>query len=258
MSRAPPQRTMEKNRDIRSQIAGTNIPRWERIASVLLGSGLAGAGIARIAGVRAKERGLVGGALLGVLGVVLVGRGLAGKSGLYRMRSIRKGIHVHRAITIQCTPQEIYELWRDLRNLPRFMEHVKSIEVESDRVSRWRVEEGPKTLEWRAEITEDTPGRRLRWRSLPGGDIDHEGVLDVYEAPGGRGSVVEVRMHYRPPGGLVVMGMLSGVLGKLPGLQLAEELARLRMLIETGELATGARNPGELEANEKIYAAMEV
>lgn len=251
-------RTMDSNRDIRSRIVGINVPRWERIASVVLGGGLAGVGIARVAGVRRSERGIASGVALGILGIALLGRGLSGRSGLYRMRAVRKGIEVRRAVTIQCTPREVYELWRDLRNLPRFMEHVKSIEIETDRVSRWRVAEGPKTLEWRAEITEDTPGRRLRWRTLPGSDIEHEGVLDVYEAPGGRGTVVEVRMRYRPPGGLVVMGMLNGILRKLPGLQLAEELARLRMLIETGELATGARNPGELKAAEKVYPAMGV
>lgn len=249
---------MESNRDIRSRIVGVNIPRWERIASAFVGGGLAGWGITRIAGIGMKERSVVSGTLLTFAGALLLERSISGRSGLYRMRSIRKGISVRRAITIQCTPQEVYELWRDLRNLPRFMEHVKSIEVVSDKVSRWRVEEGPKVLEWEAEITEDTPGRRLRWRSRPGGDIDHEGMLDVYPAPGGRGTVVEVRMRYRPPGGLLVMGMLGGVLRKLPGLQLAEELARLRMLLETGELATGARNPGELRAGEKVISAMGV
>ena len=138
------------------------------------------------------------------------------------------------------------------------MEHVKSVEIENERISRWVIQEGPKTLSWRAEITEDTPGRRLRWRTLPGAAIDNEGVVDLYEATGGRGTVVEVRMRYKPPGGLFVMGLFSGVLRRLPGLQLAEELSRLRMLIETGELATGARNPGELEPKEKVFSAMEV
>ena len=244
-----------ESKDIRSRIVGTNVPGWERIASVLIGGGLAGFGIARIAGIGMKQRGILSGALVTALGAGFLERGVSGRCGIYRMRSIRKGIEVRRAVTIQCTPHEVYELWRDLRNLPRFMHHVKSIEIVSDKISRWTVQEGPKTLEWQAEITEDTPGRRLRWSSLPGSDIEHEGVLDLYEAPGGRGTVVEVRMRYVPPGGLFVMGMLSGVLRKLPGLQLAEELARLRMLIETGELATGARNPSELEAKEKVGTA---
>ena len=246
---------MEKDRVIRSRIVGINVPRWERIASVIAGAGLAGLGASRFV---AKDRGIASGSLLAALGGALLVRGATGRCGVYRMRAVKKGVEVRRSVTIQCSPQEVYELWRDLRNLPRFMEHVKSVEVLSSTLSRWRVEEGPKVLEWEAEITEDTPGRRLRWSSLPGGDIEHEGVLDIYEAPHGRGTVVEVRMRYVPPGGRFVMGMLNGVLRKLPGLQLTEELARLRMLLETGELATGARNPAELDAGEKVFTAMGV
>src|SRR5690606_14581750 len=140
----------------------------------------------------------------------------------------------------------------------RFMGHVARVELESDRVSRWVIEQGPKTLEWRAEIVEDNPGRRLRWRSLDGSDIEHEGTLDLVEAPGGRGTIVDVRMRYWPPGGLPVAGILFHPLRELPGLQLAEELARLRMLVETGELATGASNPGDLSLDEKVHTAMGV
>lgn len=249
---------MEKDRDIRSRIVGINVPRWERLASVVIGGGLAAAAARQIAGIGRKHRAIGSGTALGALGLGFLVRGVTGRCGLYRMRAVRKGIEIRRAITIQCSPQEVYELWRNLANLPRFMHHVQAVEVLGSTLSRWTVQEGPTTLEWQAEITEDTPGRRLRWSSLPGGDIEHEGVLDVYPAPGDRGTVVEVRMRYKPPGGLLVMGPLSGFLRKLPGLQLGEELARLRMLIETGELATGARNPGELEPSEKVFTAMGV
>lgn len=244
-----PKHIMERNRDLRTHLVGTNVPRWERVASVVVGGGLAGIGLARRS---------LGGAVVAAIGAGLVVRGVTGHCGLYRMRAVRKGVQFRRAVTIQATPQEIYELWRDLRNLPRFMGHVARVELESDRVSRWVIEQGPKTLEWRAEIVEDNPGRRLRWRSLDGSDIEHEGTLDLVEAPGGRGTIVDVRMRYWPPGGLPVAGILFHPLRELPGLQLAEELARLRMLVETGELATGASNPGDLSLDEKVHTAMGV
>ncbi|MGE5186181.1 MAG: SRPBCC family protein [Acidobacteriota bacterium] len=234
------------NDPLRSRLVGVNVPGYERIASVAAG------GVLAVIGARRKG---VGGALLAVLGGGLVLRGVTGRCGLYRMRAVRKGIEVRRAVTVQASPQEVYELWRDLRNLPRFMAHVRSVELEADGTSRWVIEEGGRQLSWRAELTEETPGRRLRWQSLPGGDLDHQGILDLHEAPGGRGTVVEVRMLYRPPGGLFVAGELSGFLRDVPGLQLAAELARLRQLIETGELATGARNREELRADEKVTSA---
>jgi uncharacterized membrane protein len=240
---------MDTNRDIRSRLVGTNIPRWERIASAVIGGGLVGVGV---------RRGSLTGVLLALVGAEGLRRGITGRCAFYRMRAVRKGVEFRRAVTIQCTPYEAYALWRDLRNLPRFMEHVDAIELETDRISRWVVSQGPKTFTWRAEIIEDTPGRRLRWKSLEGSDIEHEGTVDLMEAPGGRGTIVDVRMRYWPPGGLPIAAMLFGPLRRVPGMQLGEELARLRMLIETGELATGARNPGELRANEKVFTAMGV
>lgn len=234
------------DRVIRSRLVGVNIPRGERVASVAIGSVLATLGL--------RRRSLAG-YLLAAVGGGLVVRGVTGRSALYRMRALRKGIEVRRAITVQASPREVYDLWRDLRNLPRFMEHVASVELEPRGISRWTIEENGKRLEWRAEIVEDRPGRRLRWRSLPGGDLFNEGTLDLIEAPGDRGTIVDVRIRYRPPGGLFVSGLLSGVLRTLPGIQLAEELARLRMLLETGELATGARARDEIEAGEKIESA---
>jgi uncharacterized membrane protein len=241
--RRAPARGMEPDRVIRSRIIGKNVPRYERVASVLLGGVLAGVGL---------RRGGLSGLTLTVLAGGLVVRGVTGRCALYRMRALRReGIEVRRAVTIQCSPQEVYDLWRDVRNLPRFMAHVTAVEPESSTVSRWEIQEGPVRLAWRAEIVEDTPARRLRWRSLPGGDLEHEGTLDLVEAPGGRGTVVEVRLRYKPPGGVFVASVLQDLLRTLPGLQLAEELARLRMLIETGELATGARHPGEVAAHDQ-------
>ncbi|MDB4958333.1 MAG: hypothetical protein JWO36_5902 [Myxococcales bacterium] len=229
---------MEDLHTIRSRFIGVNVPRPERIASALIGAAFATLGL------RYKSF------LLASLGSAFVVRGITGRCPVYRMRSVRKGLEVRRSVTIQGSRQEIYDLWRDLRNLPRFMKHVKSVEIEGD-ISHWHIKEGPLELKWRAEIVEDSPGRRLRWRSLPGGDLVHEGVIDLRDAPAGRGTIVEVKMLYKPPGGLIVAGLFNGILRRLPGLQMTEELARLRQLVETGEIATGARNPGELDATEQ-------
>src|SRR5437868_15470950 len=97
---------------IRSRYRGINVPRGERIASVVIGVALAA--------VAAKKRSM----LLGALGAVLIGRGASGRSALYRLRATRKGISVHRSVTVQASPMEVYRLWRDFTNLPKFMEHV--------------------------------------------------------------------------------------------------------------------------------------
>jgi uncharacterized membrane protein len=234
---------------IRSRIVGVNVPRLERVASVVVGGALAALGL--------RRRSLGGIAVAGV-GAALIARGVTGRCPTYRVRALRKGIQVRRAVTIQATPQQVYEVWRDLENLPRFMQHVDSVTLEEGGISRWRVTEGPKQLEWRAEIVEDTPGRRLRWRALPGGDIRHEGSIDLRQAPGDRGTIVEVKLHYFPPGGLLVASMLPGFFRKLTNVQIGQELARLQQLIETGELTTGARRVEDLDDHDKAITAAQV
>lgn len=231
---------MKDRQHIRSRVVGVNIPPGERIVSGLAGGALAVIGISRRS---------VGGLVVAGAGAAAMVRALTGRCAVYRARAIRRGIHIRRVTTIQCTPREVYELWRDLTNLPRFMHHVESVTMEDDVISRWVIKEGPKSLSYRAEIVEDTPARRLRWRSLPGGDLAHEGQLDVREAPAGRGTEVEVKLHYFPPGGLVVASALYAFLRRITHVQVGIELARLRQLIETGEIATGVHRFIDLEAD---------
>jgi len=228
---------MQDRNELRSRIVGVNMPRGERIAT-----GLAG-GVAFLIGMRRPS--LAGFATAGI-GAVLMVRAVTGRCPMYRARALRKGIQVRRAITIQGTPSEIYNAWRDLEKLPRFMHHVRSVTVEGDGISRWVVKEGPKELEWRAEIVEDSPGRRLRWRSLPGGDLVHEGSVEI-RALKDRGTVVEVKLRYFPPGGLFVASALAGFLRRVTTLQIGYELARLQQLIETGEITTSARRLDEVD-----------
>lgn len=223
---------MGDSQHIRSRIVGVNIPPGERVATAVVGGALVAFGLSR-----RSLRGLV----LASVGAAAMVRAAAGRSALYRLRSIRRGIHVRRVITIQCTPREVYELWRDLTNLPRFMRYIDSVTIEEPGVSRWVIKEGKRELVSRVRIVEDTPGRRLRWQSLPGGDLMHEGELDLRPAPADRGTEVEVKLHYLPPGGRLVASALYGFLRKLATVQIGIELARLRQLIETGEIATGTR-----------------
>lgn len=233
---------------VRSRIVGVNIPTGERIVT-----GLAGAA-AIVIGARRRS---VGGYLMSVLGAAAMMRAITGRCPVYRARAIRRGIHVRRVVTIQARPEQIYAVWRDLANLPRFLTHVKSITVESATISHWVVDIHGKELGWRAEIVEDTPNRRLRWKSLPGSDISHEGEIDIRDH-GDRGTVVEIKLHYFPPGGLVVASALYELLRRLARVDIGTELVRLRQLIETGEIATGARRVADLAAHDKAVSAAQV
>ncbi len=63
---------------------------------------------------------------------------------------------------------EVYRYWRSFENLPRFMQHLESVQTTDGNQSHW-VEKAPlgEQVEWDAEITADRPGSYIAWHSLP-------------------------------------------------------------------------------------------
>ena len=47
-------------------------------------------------------------------------------------------VTVSKSVTVARTPQEVYALWRDFANLPRFMETLTSVESRGGRLWRWQ------------------------------------------------------------------------------------------------------------------------
>jgi len=152
-----------------------------------------------------------------------------------------------KTVTINRPPQELYAFWRDFTNLPKFMDNIVSVEPLDDRRSRWVVKApGGGTVEWTAVITEDRPGQCIGWASEEGADVPNSGRIDFRPAPGDRGSWVTATIDYDPPG-----GMIGKVIAKLfqrePHIQARHDLRRFKQLMETGEVATGARTRRERE-----------
>jgi len=143
-----------------------------------------------------------------------------------------------RAVMINRPRQDLYDFWRDFKNLPRFMENVKSVELlESGRTS-WLIA-GPLgvDVELVTEITEDAPGERIAWRSTRESDIDHEGWVAFKDNPFGRGTEVRVFIDYDPPAGAIGK-VVAKVLQREPRVQARRELRRFKQLMETGEIPT--------------------
>jgi uncharacterized membrane protein len=147
-----------------------------------------------------------------------------------------RAVHVRKAITIGRPAEELYRFWRDFSNLPRFMRHLEDVQVIDERRSHWKAE-APlgRTVEWDAEVTEDRPNQRLAWRSLEGADVPNYGSVSFEPAPGGRGTVVKVDLHYEPPGGLIG-ATIAWLFGEEPGQQVQEDLRAFKQLMETGEV----------------------
>ena len=106
-------------------------------------------------------------------------------------------VHVTKSITVSCPRQQLFQAWRHLENLPRFMEH--------------------------AEITDEQPNEFLAWRSRKGSGGQNLGSVRLRDAPADRGTEIEVDLQYETKG------------GKLAA-RLADDLRRLKQVIEIGEV----------------------
>src|SRR6478672_13941029 len=152
-------------------------------------------------------------------------------------------IHVERSIRIDRSPEELYQFWRNFENLPRFMNHLQSVQVLDHSRSHW-VAKAPagRTVEWDAEIINEIPGELIGWRTLDGADVVSAGSVWFKPATGGRGTEVRVRMQYDPPAGKVGAA-LAWLLGHDPAATIREDLRRFKQLMETGETAVTTGQP---------------
>lgn len=143
-----------------------------------------------------------------------------------------------RAVTIGKPRPEVFAFFRRFENLARFMENIERIEVLDAERSHWTVK-APlgRTVEWDSRLTEVEENRLLAWETLPGADIANRGRVEFRDAPGGRGTEVHAAIAYEPPGGALGEA-LAKIFQREPGLQAKRDLRRLKMLLETGEIAT--------------------
>jgi uncharacterized membrane protein len=147
-------------------------------------------------------------------------------------------VNTIQSVAINKTPEECYQFWRNLENLPRFMQHVESIEARDERCSHWVVKgPGGSTLEWDAEITHDRPNEGIAWRTLEGSDVNHSGWVQFERAPAGHGTFVKAQIQYQAPGG-AAGAMLAKLIGKEPGQLVKGDLRRFKQILETGEIPT--------------------
>ena len=224
-----------------------NVGDTERTISTAAGAVLAIAGLAR--------RGLPG-LVMAAVGGGLIYRGVSGWCYLYEALGMNTatgespaaaptdyfehGIHVEESFTINKSPWELYQYWRNFENLPRIMSHLESVLVIDDKRSHW-VAKAPAiaggTVEWDAEIINDEPNALIAWRSLENADVDNAGSVRFVPAADGLGTDVKVVIDYIPPAGRVGK-WVAKLFGEAPDQQIRDDLRKFKRVMETGDSAT--------------------
>jgi uncharacterized membrane protein len=152
--------------------------------------------------------------------------------------NIPSEIIAHSSMIINASQQEVYRFWRDFENLPRFMNHLENVKVTGERRSRW-IALGPlgTRIAWDAEIISERATEEIKWRSLPGSDVEVDGVVRFRPATGNRGTLIEVISVVIPPAGELGRAVAK-VFGKDPSFMMRQDLRRLKALMEAGEIPT--------------------
>jgi len=234
-----------------------NVAKPERIGSVAIGAALVAYGL--------RRRDPVG-ALVALFGGAFIHRGATGHCYVYDAMGVstgpadsvldaparddvtgraatvnaRKAVKVEQSVTIARPRAELFAFWRDFANLPRFMNHLVSVRVESPMRSHWTAKApAGQTVEWDAEIVNEVSDSIIAWKSVGDPDIANAGSVNFSDAPGG-GTVVRVTLDYEPPAGKLG-AMLSHLFSEEPDHQIRDDLRRLKQLVEAGEVTTGRR-----------------
>jgi uncharacterized membrane protein len=218
---------------------------WTRVGGDLMDLALLGKALKS----DETDRGRLGAATAAVLGVTVLdlvtGRQLkeggngaeGGREAAPRKRSQNsRGIEVTAAITINRPRNEVYDLWHNFENFPRFMAHLESVQVIDERRSHWKAKApGGATVEWDAETFDDRPNELIAWRSLPESEVPNSGMVRFRDAPGTRGTEVIVELRYQPPGGRIG-ALIAKLFGEEPSQQVKGDLRRLKQVLELGEV----------------------
>lgn len=145
-------------------------------------------------------------------------------------------------VTVNRPRAEVYAYWRDFATFPSFMENVVAVDQIDERRSRWCVKApAGGTVEWISEITEERENEFIAWASVEGAEVPNSGRIDFRDAPGERGTWVTATILYDPPAGIIGK-VVAKMFQREPAIQARRDLRRFKQLMETGEIATGARN----------------
>ncbi|MDP5199061.1 SRPBCC family protein [Flavobacterium sp. DG2-3] len=129
---------------------------------------------------------------------------------------------------------EVYDFWRNLENLPKFMNHLDSVRTISSTISEWTAK-GPAGIgkvSWNAEIVRDEKNQLLSWNSIEESSIKNAGKV-VFKSKG-RATEIDVTISYHAPLGIAgesAAKLLNPYFEKM----VKDDISNLKVYLETGQ-----------------------
>ncbi len=154
----------------------------------------------------------------------------------------KEGVRVEKTVTINKSAEDLYRFWRNFEHLPRFMDHLESVQVKDATHSHWKAKApAGQSVEWDAVIINDIANEVIAWQSTDA-QIANAGSVRFRGAPGGRGTEVTVNLEYDPPAGKAGM-LVAKMFGEEPTQQVQDALRHFKEIMEAGEIPTTDGQP---------------
>ena len=174
-----------------------NVSSLERILMVASGSYLLYSGLSK----EDKNPGKIG------IGGSMLLRGISGYCPVYDAVDHLKNdkasnVNIRINSVINKPISEVYAFWRDFENLPKFMNHLSSVNPINYTTSEWTAK-GPMgigKITWKAEVIKDEKDKLISWNSLPDSSIKNAGKV-VFK-PKGKATEIDVTISYHAPLGV--------------------------------------------------------
>lgn len=146
-------------------------------------------------------------------------------------------------VDVACSVEQVYDLWRNLENVPRWMPLVKSVKPLPGQPDLWRWQFGlrvPLVVEWVSRIEQAIPGQLIRWQSVSG--LRNRGQAEFF--PSDRGCRLRLTLAFALPGGLVGKALEKIGLDRWLEENLVDSLNRFQTQIEAEVQRQAAAPPG--------------
>lgn len=143
------------------------------------------------------------------------------------------GSTVEESIEVNVPLSTAYNQWTQFEEFPRFMDSVHEVRQVDDTHLHWRADVAGKEKQWDAEITEQTPDKRIAWRSTSG--VPNGGVVTFHKLDDTTTKVM-LQMQYTPEGAVESIGDALGAVR----MEARRNLERFKEMIEARGRETGA------------------
>ncbi len=198
-------------------------------------------------------KGLFKGGPLGLIykvgGAALVYRGQQGYRRLYDALGIempanatgvgKNNVKVEHEVIVNRPREELYRIWRNLENLPVFMENLVSVHEIDDTHSVWVAKAPAGTvIKWDAEIVNDVENELIAWQTTEGSGVDNAGSIH-FEPHGDDATRIKVVLRYDPPADQLGV-IVAKAFGRDPQREIEADLDRFKAIMEVGGTATSA------------------